>query len=131
MWVVLVDGISVQEQGYESEQMANLRIRHLREMDGVTATKWPVRVNSMPAPIPFDYPPSVVRTSGRGQELHDYGASAKFSLGEQVLRTWTAWLSGQAASGNLDEAGLEPPAELPELFEMHGGQLKLHPQGLP
>ncbi len=131
MWVVVTAKGEVQEQGYESPEMATGRIKHLAELDGVLAFKYPVRVNSVPAPVPFEYPPSMVRTVGAGQELHAYGQSAKFSLGGQVAASWLAWRQQQAALGNLDEAGQEMPGELAGLFESREGQLELFPRELP
>lgn len=121
---------------YEGEKYASLRVKHLLEEDKREA--WVAKVQApylhpIENPERFLFPRGVAMTVGRGQELHDYGPTEprRLSLGHAVEDAWTSWRESQAASGNLEEAAQEPPPIPPELFEEHGGTLKLHPQDLP
>lgn len=121
---------------YETMQYVNLRVKHLKELDGVDS--WYSRVEApylhpIENPERFMFPRGAVMTVGRGIELIDYGPRElrRLSLGQAVEDAWTSWREAQAAAGNLEEAAQEPPAIPPELFEEHGGTLKLHPQDLP
>lgn len=129
---------------YAEERYARKREEHLREQDGVFAVFQPVTIDFYPAPKTYDdaevragwdYAAKAVRTVGKGAMLHDYGGPSRpISLpevGAAVSDAWTAWREAQLASGNLEEAGREPPAELRSLFEERQGQLELFPRGLP
>lgn len=124
------------EDAYETEKYARQRVDHLASLDKVTAWVQTVRVPYVWKP-PEKEPPVTIRvgivTSGPGQELHDYARDERrrFSLGAAVEGAWGAWRQQQLDAGNFEEAAQDPPVVPPELFEEHGGTLKLHPQDLP
>lgn len=131
---------------YAKEEYAKKRYDHLMALDSSIdgANYEPVTIDFYPAPKTYDdaevragwdYAAKAVRTVGRGAMLHDYGGPSRpISLpevGAAVSDAWTAWREAQLASGNLEEAGREPPAELRSLFEERQGQLELFPRDLP
>ena len=152
------DGIPYAEaQGYETEKYADLRIKHLLELDNAQGVKQLITPPDTHTPpdmaearqraldeVEREYRELTSRqgatgrqpyaTVGHGEILLNYGPQASgpapSSLGSYVARAWSAWRDSQAAQGNLEEAAQEPPPIPPELFEERQGQLALFPRGL-
>lgn len=146
-WVVTKadkDGVPNIDSCYQLEPYAEKRWKHLVEHHEYPSNVEPVTIDFYPVPKTYDdaearagwdYARASIRTVGRGVELHNYAeGQSQISLpqvGQAVSDAWTAWREAQLASGNLEEAGREPPEELTRLFDERSGQLELFPRDLP